>query len=459
MIDKNLFDVLYWWKGVTSCLNSGDNVCVSGALGVLSVLCLISSSVTLLCCRCKMRYSPSSNDVACVLYSLVGNVCNVAGAALSNQLPVQIIVASFMAALDGLHFISVTVPVCLWYHSKTGTRARMISRRRRQNSLVVCLLFVMGGCVYLGKGVQHSQPLGNRSPTGRRLLAVFLHSRIELLGYALGLLSFAISWTSRFPSLLIAKRGEQSDGVHASSRALSAVAAALYASAILLYDTRLECVVRALPWTLSAACAAALDAAILVLSCSRTHCSRHSVPQLDSATQSLLSSSHRPDSAQYHNPRDQTVRKHHLFARKSNSPKMTEMGHYMDVNVQPVRKVCLKEVTLTGESSAENQPLTKSVKVVRVDERYSSDSATDSSSLSSELQWDFEEATPQWGSGKGDVQTTDTFPLQEWMVSHSSGFSSVPASHTCFCNSAELQADMVVPTSLDHNLSCFDSVK
>lgn len=48
--------------------------------------------------------------------------------------------------------------------------------------------------------------------------------------------------------------------------------------------------------------------------------------------------------------------------------------------------MCLKEVTITQEDSAESQPLKGSVKVVRVDECYSSSSATDSSCLSSELE-------------------------------------------------------------------------
>uniref|UniRef100_A0A4W4FH49 Transmembrane protein 44 n=1 Tax=Electrophorus electricus TaxID=8005 RepID=A0A4W4FH49_ELEEL len=407
---------------------------------------------SLSCCRCRLRAGLSGHDAVLVLYSFIGDLCNVAGAFLSGQSPLQIVVASCMVALDGLRFISVAVPVCLWYYSKTGTRARMLRMRRRQNSLVVCLLFVVGGCVYFGTEVHHSQVLGNKSLAGRRLLGVFLHGPIELLGYALGLLSFVISWTSRIPSFFSAKRGELSGADHVSSRALSASAGALYAAALLLYDTRLEFAVRALPWILSGASAALLDVAILVLSCSRIGCSRRAARLSDPAAQSLLGNCRRPASAQYLYPRDQTIRKHHLFAQKKNSPNMAEMGRYMDVNVPPVRKVCLKEVTLTREGLADSKPLTRSVKVVRVDER-SSDSASDSSSsLSSELQWDFE---AQWGSGKADGRTTQAFPLQEWMVDHGSKFSSGSTSRTCFCNGATLEAEMV-STSLDKNLSCSD---
>lgn len=40
------------------------------------------------------------------------------------------------------------------------------------------------------------------------------------------------------------------------------MAGALYASAIVLYDPRLESVVGALPWILSGACCAVLDASV-----------------------------------------------------------------------------------------------------------------------------------------------------------------------------------------------------
>ncbi len=49
---------------------------------------------------------------------------------------------------------------------------RMVSRRRRQNFLVVSVLFVMGGYVYLGLPF-HSSPI-MVSPTMRRPLGMFL---------------------------------------------------------------------------------------------------------------------------------------------------------------------------------------------------------------------------------------------------------------------------------------------
>ncbi|XP_062869360.1 transmembrane protein 44 isoform X2 [Trichomycterus rosablanca] len=382
-MDK-LFDrFLHWWDEVTGCFYFQESKCISTAVGFSSMLFLLLSYLVLFCGSWKFKDTLSIT--VCVLYSLIGNVCNVAGAFLSNQSFLQLIMAAFMTTLDFVHLLSITVVMCWWSNSKTGKKARMISKRRRQNLPAVCLLFGVGGCVYLNGRMNHTHPITQGFSTNRKLLNVIVHDNIELIGYVLGLLYFVISWTSRFPFFLKANRGEMSDPAHVSSRVLSALAGALYASAILLYDPLVESIVKALPWILSGASAALLDIAIVLLSCCRIRYKHQSVRPLGLDTESLLTRSNSITSNQHHSSRDKTVRRH-LSSRKSSSPKMTEMGRYIDVNVQPVRKVCLKEVTITREGLAEDQPLKRCVKVVRVDECYSSGSATDSSCLSSELE-------------------------------------------------------------------------
>lgn len=53
-----------------------------------------------------------------------------------------------------------------------------------------------------------------------------------------------------------------SNSAHVSSRGFGALAGALYASALLLYDLRLESAVKALPWILSGGCCAVLDTSV-----------------------------------------------------------------------------------------------------------------------------------------------------------------------------------------------------
>lgn len=164
---------------------------------------------------------------------------------------------------------------------------------------------------------------------------------------------------------ILQTRGEMSNLTHVSSRSFSALAGALYASAILLYDPRLESVVKALPWILSGACCAILDFfvsfyvqhlqayiipvsfqsfnylnfQILLLSCYRICYKCQSAGTLDSDTESLLGRFHSVTSGLYHSPKDKNARKH-ISSWKSSS-KMPEMEPYRNTKVQPIRTVCI----------------------------------------------------------------------------------------------------------------------
>ncbi|XP_048028747.1 transmembrane protein 44 isoform X3 [Megalobrama amblycephala] len=410
-MDKITFlDIVHRWSPefVKGCLSTYEgHICISAALYVLSAFILLVSCSLLLYHRCKTRSNSWGDEAVCALYCFVGNLCSAVGAFLSKQFDFLISMASYMAILDVVHFLSISFSIYLWYKSKMGKKMRMISRRRRQNFLAVCLLFVMGGSVYLGLPVHSSAK--RLSPTMRRLLGIFLNNR-----------------------------GEQGSAVQVSSRVLSSVSGALYGSAILLYDTELKSVIKAMPWILSALSCAVLDLSIVVIACFRSSHKRPSVRSLDSDTESLLGDS--SVKGQLCNNNVECCRKKHLSARGI-SPKGTDMGLYMDVNIQPLRKVCLKEVTISRDGSSESLPLKRTVRVVRVDEQCSSGTSTDSSSIGSELEWDFEEAKTQWipvEEAPEDLQKADAFPLQEWPVGSISESTGRPGSRICFCNRAQL---------------------
>ncbi|XP_067287673.1 transmembrane protein 44 [Pseudorasbora parva] len=436
-MDKITFvDIVHRWSPefVKGCLSTyEEHICISAALYVLSAFILLVSCSLLLYHRCKSRTRSLGDEALCALYCFVGNLCSAVGAFLSKQFDFQISMASYMAILDVVHFLSISFSIYLWYKSKMGKKIRMISRRRRQNFLTVCLLFVMSGSVYMGLPVHSSAK--RLSPTMRRLLSIFLNDHTEKLGYVLGLLFFAISWTAKFPFILKANRGEQSSAVQVSSRVLSSVAGGLYGSAILLYDTELRSVIKAMPWILSAISCAVLDLSIVVLICFRSRHKRPSVRCLDSDTESLLGDS--SVTGRLCNNNVECCRKKHLSGRGISS-KGTDMGLYMDVNIQPMRKVCLKEVTISRNGSSESLPLTRTVRVVRVDEPCSSGTSTDSSSIGSELEWDFEETKTQWVPVEEDLQKTEAFPLQEWPVGLISESTSRPSSRMCICSRAQL---------------------
>ncbi|XP_041694462.2 transmembrane protein 44 isoform X1 [Coregonus clupeaformis] len=409
------FDLTSWWRPdiISTCFSNRQNVCISTGLSCLSVLLLIISCFMLVCLRCRVRGRDSGKEAACALYSFFGNLCSTVGAFLSNQLALQVIMGGFMAAVEVINFISIIFPICLCWNTRAEKRLRMMKRRRRQNFMAVSLLLMVGGWSYLTSRTSHG--LVDRPLTGRRLLLTdLLHDRTEVLGYILGLLSFVIAWTSKFPALSRARRGERSRA-HVSSGLLCSLAGALYTSAILLYDTQYEFVLRAMPWLLASTCCAAMDLAIVVLSWCRKGTTEQQPGRGSPDTESLLGGSSPPTQ---HNPSGKPPKKHSLdlngaplcVLSNKNNLKLADMGHYMDVNIQPVRKVCLKEVTLSREEGvSESHPLRRTVRVVRVDDTFS-----DSSSLSSDLEWDFEDSNAQWNKLPKEQEKVDEFPLQEW---------------------------------------------
>ncbi|KAM4629831.1 transmembrane protein 44 [Polymixia lowei] len=341
---------------ITTCLSlNADKVCVPIGLGALSALLLLLSCCLIMYQRRKVRGESKGQVAACSMYGFLGNLCSIIGAILSQQLAIQILMGAFAAAMDVVNFISIFFPLC-WY-SKAERRLRMMRRRRRQYLLAMCVLMVLGG----GYLTSRVSPSATDGPfTGRRLLHALLQDNTHILGYILGLLSFVIACTAKFPAISRAVSGRETvKGARVFSGTLCSLAGILYASAILLCDTRFEYVVKAMPWLLSAMCCAALDL-------------------------------------------------------KKNAKKKTEMGHYMDVNVQPARKVCLKEVPVSRDGALESQPLAGKVRVVRVGGLCSSDTSYDSSSVSSDLEWDFEEANTQWRESPAKQEIGDEFPLQEW---------------------------------------------
>ncbi|KAA8589524.1 hypothetical protein FQN60_012889 [Etheostoma spectabile] len=278
-------------------------------------------------------------------------------------------------------------------YSLLERRLRMMRGRRRQHLLAVCVLMVVAGG-FLKSTV--SQP-ADRPLSVRRLLHAALQNNTEVLGYMLGLLSCVIACTSRFPALCRAYRGRMLTRTYMFSGLLCSLAGSLYAAAILLYDTQLAFLLRVMPWLLSAICCVVLDLLILVIFWWKRG-SRQKLTTFSLDTESLLGGSAVPHE-------DNAVMKRQRKQQTENVQKMTEMGHYMDVSVQPAKK----EVKLPKEEVGD-RPLNRTVEV---DSFCSSDYSCDSSQVSSDLEWDFEEAIAQWSEPTAK-QEVDEFPHQEW---------------------------------------------
>ncbi|KAK5623715.1 hypothetical protein CRENBAI_007560 [Crenichthys baileyi] len=392
---------VFWRHSVASCLSpDADKLCVSAGLTLLSAVLLLLSTVLIMCQKCKLR-GEYSGETILVFYSFLGHLCSSVGAVLSGQLLIQIFMGAFAALMDAVQCIFCCLPVFLCWNSKTQQRLRTMKRRRRQHLLAVGVLMVVAGG-FLKSRVDPAL----RSVSGRKLL----HSSMqisswspimenkEILGYILGLLAFVISWTSRFPVLCRARRGQNLIQMYIFSGFLCSVSGALYTAAILLYDVRVEFLIRVMPWLLSSIGCVILDLLISIILWWKTR-TRQKTMKLSADTERLLDMQRKPSSAQ---------------TNTKNVQKLTEMGQYMDVSGQQTTKLLsLKELTLSRNGS-HGGPAHRMVRVVRVDSLCSSDTSYNSSSDSTDLEWDFEAAIAQWSKPAAKPQEGGEFPLQDW---------------------------------------------
>lgn len=388
---------------VTTCFShDAHKLCVPIGLSSVSALLLLLSCFLVVYQRCTAP-GEHPGETFTFLYSLLGNLCSTTGAILSRQLHIQVLMGAFAATVDAIIFMSSCFHVLLCWNSKAERRLRMTRRRRRQHLLAVCVLMVVAGG-FLKSRVAHSP--ADRPVSGRRLLHATLQDNTEMLGYTLGLLSFVIACTSRFPALCRAYRGQMLTRAYMFSGLLCSLAGALYTAALLLYDTHLGFLLRIMPWLLSAICCVILDLLTLVIHWSKRG-TRQQLTSFSPDTESLLHGSGMSEDINV--MRRQGKQQVHSSSAKT---KMTEMGRYMDVSVQPARKICLKEVTLSKEE-VEDCPLSRMMRVIRVDSLCSSDTSYESSLVSSDLEWDFEQANARWNDPTTKQQEGDDFPSHE----------------------------------------------
>ncbi|KAJ3600018.1 hypothetical protein NHX12_033970 [Muraenolepis orangiensis] len=99
---------------------------------------------------------------------------------------------------------------------------------------------------------------------------------------------------------------------------------------------------------------------------------------------------------------------HALSKKNVRTPKTSEVGHYMDISVRPGGKVCLTELSARDAFLESCPPNTRAVRLVQVELLSSS---YDSSSFSSDLEWDFEGATTCW---REPPEENEEDVLQDW---------------------------------------------
>ncbi|XP_063560545.1 transmembrane protein 44 isoform X3 [Gorilla gorilla gorilla] len=406
---------LWDWDYLDRCF-ARHRVCISFGLWICASSCWIAAHVLLLYLRCaqKPRQDQSALCAACCLLT---SLCDTVGALLARQLTIQVFTGAYLAAIDLVNFMFILFPVCgSKFKSNSDREARERKRRRqlRASVFALALPLSLGPCWALWVAVPKASAT-IRGPQ-RRLLASLLQENTEILGYLLGSVAAFGSWASRIPPLSRICRGKTFPSIHLWTRLLSALAGLLYASAIVAHDRQPEYLLRATPWFLTSLGRAALDLAIIFLSCVMKSKMRQALGFAKEArespdTQALLTCAEKEEENQEKMPPDfenspfclpastcknldwvpLTTLSHCKSLRT-----MTAISRYMELTIEPVQQAGCSATRLpgdgqtsTGDASLQEPPSYPPVQVIRA--RVSSGSSSEVSSINSDLEWDPED--------------------------------------------------------------------
>ncbi|XP_072428638.1 transmembrane protein 44 isoform X2 [Chiloscyllium punctatum] len=421
---------LWNWNYWINCFVQ-EKVCISFALWVLSMLFWAIAHIILFYWRCKWR-KWKEVSLSCNIYTFLGDICNMFGALLAKQLSIQVFTAAYVAAVDILQFILILFPVCgSRSRSKTG-RPRQRNKRRTSAMFMACLPFAMGTSYYFWASPVPQMDI--RGPR-RRLLTTLLQDNTEIIGYALGVIAVFIAWTSKFPLILKASRGKIDCILEKWALILSILGGLLYAAATLAHEKTPEFILQALPWLLIFLGGAAIDLSILFLSCLLKHKTTRQQwgleVVLESDTLSLLESPEQDveeeeiqEEAQSSNWMPLNIPQNNRYLRK-----MAEIGHYMDLSIEPVQEIGFGVKRLPGDGQTctergkrvdiqlvHDPPMYPPKQVIHAN--VSSCSSSDVTSINSELEWDFEDIPQEWKiTGKQQEHNLNHLPDHSTTIS------------------------------------------
>nr|XP_042699784.1 transmembrane protein 44 isoform X5 [Chrysemys picta bellii] len=369
-------------------------------------------------------------------------MCNTIGALLAKQLAIQVFIGAYMAAVDIIHFLLTLFPVCASDPRPTPVRGRFPDRlslcllaetlscaappgrRKRRRRQVRSSLLALALPLCTGPGWYVLAMATSSSPkefhgAQRRLLGTALQENTEVLGFALGMLAALVAFTVRIPALSGACRGRLSPVTQLWASVSSALASVLYAAAIVTHDQRPAYFVRAMPWLLLALGSAALDVAIACLSCLMKSQMGQRLGLVAEATETpatwvLLAQVEEEEEE----PKGTEEEKApnwlplSMFPAPKSLHEGAAVGRCLDLTIEQVQQAGCGAVRLPGDgqtSAADpalpEPPAYPPVQVTHA--KLSPSSSSYVSSISSELEWDFEGMNLQWnrnGTEAPDIQ-------------------------------------------------------
>ncbi|XP_063478082.1 transmembrane protein 44 isoform X9 [Symphalangus syndactylus] len=381
---------LWDWDYLDRCF-ARHRVCISFGLWICASSCWIAAHALLLYLRCAQK-SRQDQSVLCAACCLLTSLCDTVGAVLARQLTIQVFTGAYLAAIDLVNFMFILFPVCgSKFKSNSGREARERRRRHlRASVFALALPLILGPCWALWVAVPKASAT-IRGPQ-RRLLASLLQGNTEIFGYLLGSIAAFGSWASRIPPLSRTCRGKTFPSIHLWTRLLWALAGLLYASAIVAHDRQPEYLLRATPWFLTSLGRAALDLAIIFLSCVMKSKMRQALGFATEArespdTQALLTCAEKEEENQQNSDWVPLTTLSHCKSLRT----MTAISHYMELTIEPVQQAGCSATRLPGDGqtsagdvSLQEPPSYPPVQVIRA--RVSSGSSSEVSSVNSDLE-------------------------------------------------------------------------
>ncbi|KAM3932099.1 transmembrane protein 44 [Leptodactylus fuscus] len=409
-----------------------EKICVSFLLWLLSCLFWITSFSLHSYLRCK-RKSSYEESVFWSVYGFFGSMCNTIGALLSKQLTIQIITGAYLALSNVINFVLTLFPACT-SSSRTRLKQRNAKRKQKRKSVLSTLslsLLICLGCYYSLVENDLSNFELPHAPR-RRLLGTMLQENTDVVGFTLGIIAVLVSWTVRVPVITRVCKGLMFPVIRVWAVLFSALASFMYAAAVVSHDRRPEYFVRAIPWFLISMGAAALDIALIFLSCIMKN-------KLMKQMGLVLDATLDEESSELLPPKIRKAEKANVFRHTTSEASSwtplnmvpnrclsskVSLGRYVRLSVEQVQENDIGAVRLPGDGQTNPGRINYKEPLCYLDlpvypppdiiHPSNSPSSSSDASYTTDLEWDFEDLDENWNTDSDfpSIQPNDSSVLK-----------------------------------------------
>ncbi|CAL8252642.1 unnamed protein product [Arctogadus glacialis] len=257
------------WEGLKECAQDSRDM-ASVFLGLISIVCFMGSSMPQYYSSCKTGNMDQALSIWFLLLWLGGDVCNLVGSFLADQLPLQTYTAIYYVLAD-----LMIIGLYVYYRSQNRRRQDGSPARRVLNVVgVACVLGLLGHLGPLASPALHQETPADGFK-GRALLwtadpsapGIRAFTTKEIIGFSIGSISSLLYLCSRLPQMYTNYTRKSTEGVSYYLFALVILGNTMYGLSVLLKNPDRgqgegSYVIHHLPWLIGSLGTLALDLAI-----------------------------------------------------------------------------------------------------------------------------------------------------------------------------------------------------